>query len=186
MRKLILWLLAFSFFGCRDQTKTKEKANARDKSSITSINEKTYIPLGGEEQYVEITGTSDKDPVLLFIHGGPGWPQTPHLRYFNADLTKSVILVSWDQAGCGKSYMRNPDPTSITELKIPVYFFVGRHDWSLPAIVTEDFVSRLNAPNKEIVWFEQSGHEPLEEEPAKFNKGITERILLSASTTKTK
>ena len=46
--------------------------------------------------------------------------------------------------------------TGITELKVPVYFFVGRHDQSLPAIVTEDFYNKLKAPKKEMVWFEAS------------------------------
>ena len=66
--------------------------------------------------------------------------------------------------------------TSTTEVKVPIYFFIGRHDWSLPSIVTEDFFTQLTAPKKEIVWFEQSGHECLEEEPVNFNKAITDRI----------
>lgn len=66
--------------------------------------------------------------------------------------------------------------TTITELEVPAYFFVGRHDWSLPTIVTEEFVGKLKAPKKEIIWFEESGHEPLEEEPAKFNNAVIARI----------
>jgi pimeloyl-ACP methyl ester carboxylesterase len=73
----------------------------------TRIEEKGLISLGSAKQYVEITGVSDKNPVLLFIHGGPGWPQTPMLRYFNADLTKSFIVATWDQRGCGLSFMND-------------------------------------------------------------------------------
>src|SRR5262245_631401 len=79
-----------------------------------SINEKTFIELGGEKQYVEITGSSMVHPVLLFLHGGPGWPQTPHLRYFNGELTKSMIIVAWEQSGCGQSYLSNPTPTTLS------------------------------------------------------------------------
>jgi pimeloyl-ACP methyl ester carboxylesterase len=32
------------------------------------------------------------------------------------------------------------------------------------------------APSKEIIWFENSGHEPLEEEAGKFNEVVMERI----------
>jgi proline iminopeptidase len=78
------------------------------------VDEKSLIELGGEKQYVEITGASDQKPVLLFIHGGPGWPQTPFLRYFNADIANKFILVSWDQRGCGKSYLHNPNPENMT------------------------------------------------------------------------
>lgn len=68
------------------------------------------------------------------------------------------------------------DLTSVTELKVPAYFFAGRHDWSLPAVVTEDYVKQLKAPVKELVWFEQSGHEVPEEESDAFNTAIIDRI----------
>src|SRR3982751_6698301 len=69
------------------------------------VEARSFIPLGGSEQYVEMTGVSDTNPVLLFIHGGPGWPQTPMLRYLNADLTKAYTVVSWDQRGAGLSFL---------------------------------------------------------------------------------
>jgi pimeloyl-ACP methyl ester carboxylesterase len=68
------------------------------------------------------------------------------------------------------------DLTRIKKLNIPVYFFLGRHDWSLPTRVTEDFFDQLGAPGKEIVWFEYSGHEPLVEEAALFNQKLIEKI----------
>lgn len=61
-----------------------------------------------------MTGASSDLPVLLFLHGGPGWPQTPQLRYFNADLAKDVILVAWDQAGSGLTYLNNPNPKHLS------------------------------------------------------------------------
>ncbi|MFN8253716.1 MAG: alpha/beta hydrolase [Ferruginibacter sp.] len=88
--------------------------NPRTQPPGNKIEEKSMLLLGGENQYVEITGENDAAPVLLFIHGGPGWPQTPFLRYFNSDLTKKFVLVSWDQRGCGKSYMHNPNPGNMT------------------------------------------------------------------------
>jgi hypothetical protein len=67
MRKLLLGLALFSATATQAQP--------------TAIAEKSLIELGGEKQYVEITGASRANPILLFLHGGPGWPQTPHLRY---------------------------------------------------------------------------------------------------------
>ena len=69
------------------------------------------------------------------------------------------------------------DLRSINKIKIPAYFFAGRHDWNVPASVTEKFLATLKAPKKELVWFENSGHEPLEEEAEKFNRAIIERIV---------
>lgn len=332
---VVLFLGSCDFQGKSDKTDSINYG-------IEAIGDSSFITLNGEKQYVEITGSSSKNPVLLFIHGGPGWPQTPHLRYFNADLNKDVILVSWEQSGSGKSFVNNPNPKnlslnqiindaheltqilkkkfnqdkiyvagfswgsivglklveqypedyiayfgisqvinvrenikisrkwiedqakskgdkealailarlekgdtslckkelecfykqyellskyggaiykkeseaeiekavtkyddyknydwmagfnysinrlekelfetdlhSIKEIKVPAYFLVGRHDWNIPAQVTEQFVKNLTAPKKEIIWFEESGHEPLEEEANKFNQVIVERI----------
>ena len=101
MNKAIILILGILLIGCQNQGKE-------------SVQEKIFIELGGEKQYVEMTGASDDLPVMLFLHGGPGWPQTPHLRYFNAELTDEMILVSWDQAGCGQSYMHNPNPKNLS------------------------------------------------------------------------
>ena len=113
MKKAIYLFLLIPFMACHHQDKTNttsDEENIKD----TIVNERSLIALGGEKQYVEMTGVSSKNPVLLFLHGGPGWPQTPHLRYFNADLTKSVTLVAWEQAGCGKSYMYDSMPKNLS------------------------------------------------------------------------
>ncbi len=335
MTRFILLLLFPIIFSC---VETPNKAKSDPDAASATVNEQSFIDLGGEKQYVEITGTYADKPVLLFLHGGPGWPQTPHLRYFNSEIADSMTLVAWEQRGCGKSFMHNPeaqnmslhrivedgheltqwlkekfrkdkiylagfswgsvvglklieeypddyaayfgiaqvlnirqslklsrkwiaeqarakgdqaallvldqlekgdtslcigelncllkqhellnkyggaifnkeavaeiqkaeshyedyinydwlaafqysaghlekdlfatDLTGLKSIKIPVYFLLGRHDWNLPSAVTEEFVNKLNAPHKEIIWFEQSGHEPLEEEAEKFNQTI--------------
>lgn len=80
----------------------------------SQIRQKKFVILGGEPQYVEINGASKKNPVLLFLHGGPGWPQTPHLRYFNAALWQHMTVVAWEQSGCGKSFMNHPAPEKLS------------------------------------------------------------------------
>lgn len=47
----------------------------KSKYNGNKMEEKNMLVLGGEKQYVEITAESDEAPVLLFIHGGPGWPK---------------------------------------------------------------------------------------------------------------
>ncbi len=56
----------------------------------------------------------------------------------------------------------------ITQVKIPIYFFTGRYDYTDPFALTEQYFSRINAPEKHIVWFEESAHFPFYEEPAAF------------------
>ena len=56
----------------------------------------------------------------------------------------------------------------ITQVNTPVYFFTGRYDYTDPFALTEQYFSKINAPEKHIVWFEESAHFPFYEEPAAF------------------
>jgi pimeloyl-ACP methyl ester carboxylesterase len=56
----------------------------------------------------------------------------------------------------------------ITQVEIPVYFFTGRYDYADPFTLTEQYFSKINAPEKHIVWFEESAHFPFYEEPVAF------------------
>lgn len=336
IRKVIFALLALWLLTGHSDAQISRRSGRK-------VDERSFMVLGGERQYVEITGESDKNPVLLFIHGGPGWPQTPQLRYFNAEITKDFTLVAWDQRGAGLSFMENPAPKNVTleqiladageltatlrkrfgqrkiylagyswgsivgmnlvlkhpdhyaayigiaqivnirrgmeisrswlaarasekgdsetlrtldklrnptkdfcagdlqcfikqyelvmkyggavhnreadkeneialskyddyksydwnkgfefsaaalakdmfaadfsnvkELRLPVYLFLGRHDWNVPSVLAEEFFNNLSAPKKTIVWMENSGHSPLEEEPKEFNRRLVETVL---------
>lgn len=54
------------------------------------------------------------------------------------------------------------------KIEVPIYFFLGRHDINAPVSLVEDYMSILEAPHKEIVWFEHSGHSPWINESKKF------------------
>jgi pimeloyl-ACP methyl ester carboxylesterase len=56
------------------------------------------------------------------------------------------------------------------ELRVPVYFCCGRRDYNVPFELVLEFYEKLNAPHKEIVWFEKSGHLPGFEEPGEFSR----------------
>lgn len=62
----------------------------------------------------------------------------------------------------------------VPELKLPVYFFLGRYDYVTPTPSVEEYYKKLQAPHKEIVWFELSGHRMDVEEPEKFQSTITD------------
>lgn len=57
----------------------------------------------------------------------------------------------------------------ITEFDIPVYFFLGRHDYNTPSTLAADYLKRLHSPLKGLIWFEYSAHFPFFEEPVKFH-----------------
>jgi pimeloyl-ACP methyl ester carboxylesterase len=56
----------------------------------------------------------------------------------------------------------------VSAVQVPVYFFLGRHDYNEPSELAAAYLQTLSAPSKELVWFEESAHFPFLEEPAKF------------------
>jgi pimeloyl-ACP methyl ester carboxylesterase len=61
-------------------------------------------------------------------------------------------------------------------LRIPVFFFLGRHDRVVTAETSLAYYDVLQAPSKTLIWFEESGHEPPAEEPEKFNNLMVEMV----------
>jgi len=78
------------------------------------IDEKAYLQLGGLDQWVRIRGEELSNPVLLSLHGGPGFPEAWLQRYFNAVLEKSFTIVYWDQRGAGMSFKPGIAKSSMT------------------------------------------------------------------------
>ncbi len=64
-----------------------------------------------------------------------------------------------------------------TQLEVPVYFFLGRHDVNAPPVLAEEYFELLNAPHKELIWFERSGHNPWVTESALFVDAVVNEVL---------
>ena len=61
---------------------------------------------------------------------------------------------------------------TVLNFDIPVYFFVGRNDYVTAWQLTEEYFNLINAPAKEIVWFDESAHRCDIEEPEKFQNEL--------------
>ena len=53
-------------------------------------------------------------------------------------------------------------------LDVPVYMILGRYDVNAMASLAEEYFEKLEAPSKELIWFEHSGHPPLYSESRRF------------------
>ena len=62
--------------------------------------------------------------------------------------------------------------TDYNKIEVPVYFLLGRHDVNAPTSLVEDYMLNLDAPHKEIIWFEHSGHSPWINESERFVKEV--------------
>jgi pimeloyl-ACP methyl ester carboxylesterase len=83
--------------------------NQRD-YAITSpngIDDEKYVEVGGIEQWITIRGEDRNNPVLLFLHGGPGDATNPW-GYAGFRLwLKHFTVVQWDQRGAGRTLGKN-------------------------------------------------------------------------------
>lgn len=92
------------------------------KHSIVSkhgIEECRYVSLGGIRQYIQIRGQDVNNPIILFLHGGPGNPTSCLSYHYQKDLEKDFTLVNWDQRGCGRTFYENhgkDDPVTAEQL----------------------------------------------------------------------
>jgi pimeloyl-ACP methyl ester carboxylesterase len=70
------------------------------------VQEAMYVRLGGIDQWVQIRGENRDNPVILFVHGGPGSSETPLSALFRP-WEKAFTVVMWDQRCAGKTFARN-------------------------------------------------------------------------------
>lgn len=73
------------------------------------------IELGGVDQSILIRGSDTSNPIVLFLHGGPGMPMMYLSHSFQHEIEKEFITVQWDRRGAGKSYNKHIDTLSITD-----------------------------------------------------------------------
>jgi pimeloyl-ACP methyl ester carboxylesterase len=61
------------------------------------------IDIGGIKQWISIKAVNKAQPVLLFLHGGPGNSAMGYAEKFSGELQKYFIVVHWDQRESGKT-----------------------------------------------------------------------------------
>ncbi|MGC2810042.1 MAG: alpha/beta hydrolase [Bradyrhizobium sp.] len=71
--------------------------------SPNGIQEGRFIDVGGIEQWVQIRGEDRNNPVILFVHGGPGVSTIPISSGWQP-WEKYFTVVQWDQRGTGRTY----------------------------------------------------------------------------------
>ncbi|HEY0061011.1 MAG TPA: alpha/beta fold hydrolase [Telluria sp.] len=70
------------------------------------------VRIGGIDQWISVRGMDRRNPILLMIHGGPGYVSMPSSWYFQRGWEEYFTVVQWDQRGAGKTYAAN-DPATI-------------------------------------------------------------------------
>jgi pimeloyl-ACP methyl ester carboxylesterase len=71
------------------------------------IDELKQVSLNGLNQWVYIRSQNKDNPILLFLHGGPGFPGIGIAEAYQSALENKFTVVQWDQRGAGKSFSPN-------------------------------------------------------------------------------
>src|SRR5262245_45455510 len=80
-------------------------ANARKIVTPNGIELLEKVRIGGIDQWVSIRGADRRNPVLLHIHGGPGYVSMPMSWWFGRGWEEYFTIVQWDQRAAGKTHL---------------------------------------------------------------------------------
>ena len=78
------------------------------------INETLYVDINGDKQWINIYGQDKNNPVLLYLHGGPGQATSEEDYVVLRKLSNDYTVVNWDQRACGKSWRPEHNGTKVT------------------------------------------------------------------------
>lgn len=79
-----------------------------------SLAEKIWVTINGMPQGMFIQSKEPTNPVLLFLHGGPGMPEYWMTQRYPTGLEAYFTVVWWDQRGSGLSYSPTISPETMT------------------------------------------------------------------------
>lgn len=71
------------------------------------IDKKERFTIGGIPQWISLRSANINNPIILFLHGGPGTVQISFSWKSQRGLEDSFLVVNWDQRGSGRSYSRS-------------------------------------------------------------------------------
>ena len=88
---------------------SNRSANTYAITGSNPIDEATYVKIGGIDHWITIRGEDRNNPVLLFLHGGPGDVTNPWSYPYFLSWSKYFTVVQWDQRGAGKTLRKTGD-----------------------------------------------------------------------------
>jgi pimeloyl-ACP methyl ester carboxylesterase len=82
--------------------------------AANSMEKLEELNINNTKQWVYITGTKEDNPILLVLHGGPGFAMLPLFHKRLPALEQYFTVVNWDQRGAGRSYSKSIAVKSLT------------------------------------------------------------------------
>jgi pimeloyl-ACP methyl ester carboxylesterase len=79
-----------------------------------SLSERVVVEIGGIPQGMFIQSADPSNPVLLFLHGGPGMVEFFMEENYPTGLAEDFTVVWWEQRGAGMSFTSDIPPETMT------------------------------------------------------------------------
>jgi pimeloyl-ACP methyl ester carboxylesterase len=146
-------ILTFLFVGlAKFYNKQVNRITSKD-----GIDFQGYVDINGIKQWICVRGEHRGNPIILFLHGGPGSPESAMAcKKYEREIEESFIMVHWEQRGTAKSYSGEmkgkkllfddlvKDALSLTELLTSTYhkkkiFLIGH---SFGTLIGVEAISR--------------------------------------------
>jgi len=100
--------------GINSPGKPEQFQNGDGTKMENSISEKIFVEINGVKQGMFLRGKNLANPVLLFVHGGPCFPEYFLFDRYETGLEDLFTVCYWEQRGGGLSYTKGMDPNSVT------------------------------------------------------------------------
>ena len=100
-----------------------------------------------------------------FSYDGNAWELSPDYTEKDLDLVDDGSLYSLTHL-LGPLEAVNFD--AVKSFRCPVFLFDGRHDYATSHELAVEWFKKIKAPEKEFVWFDNSSHMAMQEEPGRF------------------
>ncbi|WP_319563054.1 alpha/beta hydrolase [Marispirochaeta sp.] len=117
-RTIITLFIIFSIIYVSLVSYTSPFLDGKNKKIENSISELIKVRLGGYKQSILIRGLDRDNPIIIFLHGGPGYPCLSYIKKYQSELEKYFVIVNWDQRGSGKSFSPFIPAGSMTEQQL--------------------------------------------------------------------
>jgi pimeloyl-ACP methyl ester carboxylesterase len=101
---LALLVCLFVFLLIESPGKPEPFLNSEGEPLKGSISEKVFVDIGGVKQGMFIRGKNTENPVLLYVHGGPAFPNYFLIDKYKPGLEDYFTVCYWEQRGGGLSF----------------------------------------------------------------------------------
>jgi pimeloyl-ACP methyl ester carboxylesterase len=82
-------------------------AQSRRILSPHGVEELKAVEIGGIRQWISVRGNDRRNPILLYLHGGPGSVEMVESYGYQRPWEDFFTVVQWDQRGAGKTFASN-------------------------------------------------------------------------------